>query len=711
MIVMENETVQVDLPPPPTAGPPAPGLMDLWRRYRLELSVVVIFALGGVLFLCLAWPKYRSSASLYVQLEGSQMLSGTPDAAANSNNYVNTQCELLRSSEILGRALDQPGIRALSFFTGKKDPLSYLQKKLDIQTSPKHSVITLSLAAPKPTEPALIINAILDSYTTYRATHQRSTTTEVLKIFEKEKARREEELAAAHKEMVDFKQTHALVALESEKDNIIFQRMARLSESLGQAQVEAIRAKAAHHAAQTLIATEAGVHRLATEHSQTEPARTPLEEQLAQLQLQLASLQRQCTSEHPSVRNLQAQITQVQGMIQNQASERDQAAAQGILAGLLQDCELADKVEQELRASLDQQQKLAESCGVQTSQLAIIQSKILHADRLCEILDSRMKELNLSENAGSIDIAVLGHAGPAVTAEYSSAAEIVGGSSMVGMLFALGLNFLRSRMNGRLRSVAEMMERLSLPILAAVPEHCFSSSRTDSENELSLPSGELRRLGVSLAFMMGSRQAKVLVVTSAESGAGKTTIAADLSRTFALRGGRTVLVDATTSGPSVGERWKLALGPGLAGVLAGQVTLRQALGKGPAANLDVLVRGPGPLPSGKLSSREFAATLEALAQIYAHVVVDCSAALKDPDVQIACAAGDAVILAVRKSRTRRVSAERTANTLANVGARVIGVVATHCANNEECPGYRDWSLLSWPRSLKPSAETLEVKAG
>ena len=711
MTLMENEIVQVDLPPAATSVPPAPGLMDLWRRYRLELSVVVIFALGGVLLLCLAWPKFRSSASLYVQIEGSQMISGTSDASAYSNNYVNTQCELLRSSEILGRALDQPGIRQLSFFTGKKDPLSYLRKKLDIQTSPKHSMITLSLDAPKPADPAFIINAILDSYTTYRAAHRRSTTTEVLKIFQKEKARREEELATAHKEVVDFKQTHALVALENEKDNIIFQRMAKLSESLGQAQVEAIRAKAAQQAAQALVATEAGAHRLAREHSPTEPTRTPLEEQLAQLQLQLAALRRQCTSEHPSVRNLQEQITQVQGMIQNQAAARDQAVAQGILAGLRQDCELTAKVELELRASLDQQQKLAENCGVQTSQLAMIQSKILRAERLCEILDLRMKELNLSEDTGTIDIVVLGHASPAVTAEYGSTAEIVGGSSMVGILCALGVNFLRSRMNGRLRSVAEMMERLSLPILAAVPDHCFASSRVGSQEELPLPAGQLRHLGVSLAFMMGSRQAKVLVVTSPEPGAGKTTIAADLSKAFALRGGRTVLVDATTSGQSIREQWNLTAGPGLAGVLTGQVSLRQALEKGPAPNLDVLVRGPEPLPSRQLSSREFAATLEALAQIYAHVVVDCSAALKDPDVQIACAAGDAVILAVRKNRTRRVSTERTANTLANVGARVIGVVATHCANSEECSGYRDWSLLPWPKFVKPSAQTLEVKAG
>jgi Mrp family chromosome partitioning ATPase len=93
------------------------------------------------------------------------------------------------------------------------------------------------------------------------------------------------------------------------------------------------------------------------------------------------------------------------------------------------------------------------------------------------------------------------------------------------------------------------------------------------------------------------------------------------------------------------------------------------------------------------------------------VIVDCSAALNDPDVQIACAAADAVILAIRKNRSRHGAAQRTVNGLSNVGAVVIGAVATFSAKGEECSGYRDWTLLPWPRVARPSVKPLEAKAG
>src|SRR5262249_34937438 len=118
-----------------------------------------------------------------------------------------------------------------------------------------------------------------------------------------------------------------------------------------------------------------------------------------------------------------------------------------------------------------------------------------------------------------------------------------------------------------------------------------------------LPAGERYRellaALLSAAGVLPGDRCPVLLFTTAEPGAGATTVQLNVAITAARQGRRrVVVVAATLARPAVAERLGLPTVPGLREVLAGSAALEQALQPTEQANLRALtaglaVSGPG----------------------------------------------------------------------------------------------------------------------
>ncbi len=62
--------------------------------------------------------------------------------------------------------------------------------------------------------------------------------------------------------------------------------------------------------------------------------------------------------------------------------------------------------------SFNSQRKEAQQLGVKAAEYAAIQSELNRAERECEILDNRIKELNVTEDTGALNISNLEVARP-----------------------------------------------------------------------------------------------------------------------------------------------------------------------------------------------------------------------------------------------------------------------------------------------------------
>jgi capsular exopolysaccharide synthesis family protein len=146
-----------------------------------------------------------------------------------------------------------------------------------------------------------------------------------------------------------------------------------------------------------------------------------------------------------------------------------------------------------------------------------------------------------------------------------------------------------------------------------------------------------------------------ILVTSPESGDGKSVTAANLALTMAQEFQRNVvLVDANLRGASAHSLFGLDSTPGLADVLAGEASLDEALVYLPDYRLTLLPAGRTPqFPTELLGSMAMRRSIDLLRARFDRLLIDLPAVTPHADVGTVAPLADGVLLVVRAGITQR----------------------------------------------------------
>ncbi|MDQ4025902.1 MAG: polysaccharide biosynthesis tyrosine autokinase, partial [Actinomycetota bacterium] len=250
---------------------------------------------------------------------------------------------------------------------------------------------------------------------------------------------------------------------------------------------------------------------------------------------------------------------------------------------------------------------------------------------------------------------------------------------LLGLLLGFALTFLLEQFDRRLREPADVEEAFGLPIVARIPAS-RSPRRRASWRHLDLRPAEaeaFRKLRANLRYFNDAEPIRSLVVTSAVSGEGKSTVALNLALVEAQAGRRVLLIEANLRRPQLAEGLELPDDPGLSRILAG-VADGEEMGvslKSGAAVVDVIPAGPPPSnPAELLESDTMAALLLRAAVRYDLVLVDTPPALAVSDVTPLLSQVDGVLVVAWLGYTTRDHAADLRKLLGAGRARVLGVV-------------------------------------
>ncbi|MGH9070935.1 MAG: CpsD/CapB family tyrosine-protein kinase [Acidimicrobiales bacterium] len=200
-------------------------------------------------------------------------------------------------------------------------------------------------------------------------------------------------------------------------------------------------------------------------------------------------------------------------------------------------------------------------------------------------------------------------------------------------------------------------------------------------------------LKASVELSLAELDRSSILVTSAMSGEGRTTVAADLARLLALSGHRVVLVDFDLRRPGVHERASLPKGPGVVDVLLGRhpadACLRfVALESGQnGASRGLYVLAAGELegePSQLLGGKRTRALLRALESQASVVLVDGPSVLGHPDAVLVGRLVGGALMVVESGGTPTTRVEQAKAELMAHQVRILGVVL-----NKTRPSQRD----------------------
>jgi capsular exopolysaccharide synthesis family protein len=193
---------------------------------------------------------------------------------------------------------------------------------------------------------------------------------------------------------------------------------------------------------------------------------------------------------------------------------------------------------------------------------------------------------------------------------------------------------------------------------------------------------------------------RVLMVTSATVGEGKTMLASHLAVSLARTGLRTLLIDSDLRRPSVHRIFNMPLGPGLAELLRGELAPAAAVQTGPVPGLWALAAGrPDAQALLALARGALVPTLQQLRAQFDFIVMDSAPVLPVNDSQMIGQCADSVVLAVREE-VSRVSAVRAAcERLTHLHIPILGAVV----NGARMPAYYTASYYTEEPMGKPAA--------
>lgn len=171
------------------------------------------------------------------------------------------------------------------------------------------------------------------------------------------------------------------------------------------------------------------------------------------------------------------------------------------------------------------------------------------------------------------------------------------------------------------------------------------------------------------------RPLKLVAVTSAVSGEGKSVTAANLALVAAAADGsrRVLLVDADLRRPRLGWLLDVEERPGLGDFLAGDATLPEVVRKVPGSALMVMPAGPPREDAGQLvASTTMRTFLEQARSHFDEIYLDVPPVLPVADGALLAAQSDGTVLVVRAGSTSRGLVWQAVESLG--GSRVLGCV-------------------------------------
>jgi succinoglycan biosynthesis transport protein ExoP len=171
--------------------------------------------------------------------------------------------------------------------------------------------------------------------------------------------------------------------------------------------------------------------------------------------------------------------------------------------------------------------------------------------------------------------------------------------------------------------------------------------------------------------------ARVVLVTSALPGEGKSTLTVSLARVAAAEGMRVMVVDGDLRKPALHELVGLKPGAGLVEVLRREVPLAEAVAVDPRLPLRLLPGSRRLTQPTKLLGRDgFGALLAAVRPSFDLILVDSAPLVAVADAKLMAKFADAVLFVVRHGTTRRDFCRVALQGLRESGATVAGAVLT-----------------------------------
>ncbi len=662
----------------------------------LILLVTVLVIIPAALFTFMATPQYRSTVILEIDAEPARVLpyrdvTELIDGEANYELYMKTEDQVLQGPTLTARV--EQRLRGELSPAQIEEALPVVET-LDVQRVENTKLFQLSCLAPRPELAAQVVNLFAEEYIKLHFQARQETREKARSFLERELAELRQRVQASEKQMVTYARDNSMMSLNQEKSGIVEDKLAFLGQEVSKIEAELITAR-------SKLSSFDGATPEDFPERLISPVITDLSSRQLQLEHDLTGLLQRFGENWPAV----VQKRQELELARKQLVQQKAAA----IAAARQEAQVDLKTVQSryrmLSDSYNRQEQLVNQLNEASIQYNILRRDVETNEELYKGLLERLKQTSVTAGLefGNVHIVEPGQESSKI---YSpKPVWNLSLAALLGLGIGVCIAFIADAWDTSITSLEEGERLLALPSLGAVPEvKELERGREPSNRKLlkgtngnhphtilpmvrkavstngagTLPSEvreSFRGICASILLSCSDQAPRSILVTSAIPGEGKTSMVAQLGRTLAESGSRTVLLELDLRKPLLADGFGISQDNGLSLFLSGHLNPLPQIHATDIPNLHLIAAGPrAPNPLALLQSERLQFLLKELGEAFRFILIDSPPLLTVADARVLGTRVDGSVLVVRAGTTPRKLVQRARVSLQHSGANVIGMI-------------------------------------
>jgi len=699
----------LEFEPEPSAVPLSHYLWILRRHLWKMVAFIALCMLATFVISVQQQQIYESTATIDVDLQAPSEAVGQNSTRSSDTDdpetYFSTQIHLIQSDAVLRpvaeqfHLLNQDGLP-------KSLPPEQLQNAAAAPVSLSGLTVTrpantylllISYRSPDPRVAADIANAVARSYLAHTYDIRIRSSAGLSSFMEKQLDELKAKMERSSQALAQFEKDLEVVNPE-EKTNILSARLLQLNTEYTTAQAERVRAEAAWNG------MKSGSVEAAEVSSQGESL-AKLADTRNQARQRLAEVKSTYGVNHPQYRKAATQLAEVEKEFEDTRQNISNRLAVAYRESLNR--------EQLLQAAVTETKADWDRLNARSFEYQQLKREADADKALYDELIKKISEANINAGFQNNHIRIADVARPPLGPVYPNTKQNLLMAFLFSLLLAAAAAFVQDALDTTLRDPEEASRYLGVDVIGTLPldpnVSQLPKTAASQLTELTLASSGLngdgnRRKGyyrsisgfeeavrtIRNTILLGDfeQQLRSLVLTSAEPGEGKTTLAAHLAISNAARGKTTLLVDGDLRRPGLHARFGLSPREGLSNVLTGERHWQDVvIPIEDRPNLTLLPSGPGSHRAADLMGHRLSTLLDEFAKEYDLVILDSPPLLGFAECLQMATAADGVLIISRAGETKRKAVATVISALQRLRANVIGVVLNQVSPNTSADGY------------------------
>lgn len=715
---------------------------DVWRIVRKRLGLIIacfiVFGLGGTGALVAwwyLWPSYTAEGIIEVEPGQGQVagLVGIPPEAGVPiplfEAYVQAQVNAIRNPRVLDAVIGET--RKKAEFAGR--PLMFenpnASHKLGLALEVSHQLNTqtifVSLSGRDPVQLQAIVSEVLRQYTEQLKADRGQADTDRQGGLTAERTELRKQLDDLSRKLASYRgESNLIVADERGSEQLA--RLTVLVRQLSDAQVALAETNAAWNQFQELkkLADEAKDYNQVLlafpeimEQLRRDDTIANLSGNLARMNQELQATKQRFGEKHDAVRRLTLAAQTVRNDYEARQNEVLGQLFQQVAATLKSKNDRAKAAEAELESRVAEARAAAVDNAKLTAEFRGREEEYHRVQQLYNTVMDGLEHMRITAALSRPNVRIARSPPPPVEPSEPRLPIYIPAAILFSLLLGLSMSLLLELLDTRVRTPIDVTRLVGVPLLANIPD-LSEDERLSLDTNIALVSQRqpqslmaesFRQLRTSLLFA-SDQPVRSLLITSANPGDGKSTVAANLAIAMAHTGARVLLIDANFRRPTLARVFGVPETVGLSNVLVGVNTIAEAVQATSVENLEVLPSGVSPpSPAELLGSQSMRQLIVDQGKAYDRVIIDGAPMLVVADNYLLADVVDGVVVVFAAGATTRGMAQRAVRQVLSLRGRVFGGVLNRVRATkggyfrETYQAYYDYSGAACPVDLPVAA--------